>query len=303
MGLLRRDPKKIPPSPADMVLKEQARQALAKKRFGQNFLTSSTTLNAIVRALELQPTDQVLEIGPGLGFLTELLLEKLDRLTAVELERDMVAHLKTRFADEPGLTVVAQDFLAFPLASLPTDRRVKIVGNIPYNITSKVLLKLTGALTDHEPPEETEARGRIDQVTLMVQKEVAQRIAAKPSTKAYSPLSIAVQQGYEPWIEFDVPPSAFHPRPGVMSAVVTLVPRTNALVVLADPVFFTRMVRTLFQQRRKTIKNTLPNAANVTVEVALQALAMAGIDSQLRPEALDIPTLGALANAFHTLSR
>lgn len=276
----------------------QARKVLARKRFSQNFLVHPAMHEGIVACLDLTPTDHVVEIGPGLGFLTQHLLPHAGHVTGVELEWGMIDHLERRFADHPNFTLIQGDFLAYPLEQLETPT-FKVVGNIPYNITSSVLFKLVGELADTTHP----LRNRLQHVTLLVQKEVAERISAKPGCKAYGPLSIAVQFWFEPWLEFTVPAIAFEPMPKVESAVISLVPRPQPHANVQNLTLLSRLVRGVFTQRRKTLRNTLPTAMGITQAQALEALAEAGIDPMSRPEVLTVAQFGVLADVLHRLPR
>jgi 16S rRNA (adenine1518-N6/adenine1519-N6)-dimethyltransferase len=276
----------------------QARKVLAHKRFGQNFLIHPAVHEGIVRCLNLQPTDHVVEIGPGLGFLTQHLLDGAAHVTAIELERGMVAHLTQHFAQHPKFTLVEGDFLAYPLADLTTPT-FKVVGNIPYNLTSAIVFKLVGELTDVNHP----LRQRLEQVTLMVQKEVAERLCAQPGCKAYGPLSIATQFWFDPWIVFNVPAEAFEPIPRVESAVISLTPRTQPSANVTDLASFHRLVRGVFTQRRKALRNTLPNVMGISQPLALEALALAQLDPMLRPEMLTVADFGRLADVLTQLPR
>lgn len=283
------------------LLLKQARAAMARKRFGQNFLIHAGLLDGIVRCLELTPADTVVEIGPGLGFLTERLLPQCGQLIAVELENAMVAHLRQKFGltdsstsnAHPSLTLVQQDFLAYPLENVPAER-FKVVGNIPYNITSSVLFKLVGELTETEHA----LRSRIPQITLLVQKEVAERIAAQPGSKAYGPLSIASQYHYQPEVEFWVPPEAFEPMPKVQSAVISLLARDKPLLEGVDVRGLNRIVRMAFQQRRKMMKNTLAAGLQLPEATVVEALQAVGLEPTVRPEQVPIATFGALTDAL-----
>jgi 16S rRNA (adenine1518-N6/adenine1519-N6)-dimethyltransferase len=327
---------------------KEAKRMIARKRFGQNFLISQSVIDGIVRCLELDPsTDNLLEIGPGLGFLTQSLRPHVKHLTCVELDKRMVGYLAVKFnlsnpsmvltdnlteddtvlidelddavtetdtaEDETNTTkalqqnarlmepfhtenfsLIQQDILAYPLDAIPYER-FKVVGNLPYNITSGVLFKFAGELEETIVP----MRQRVQQLTFMVQKEVGERMVAPAGGKAYSPLSIALQYWFEVQQEFLVPPEAFHPRPKVTSVVVSLMPRKEPLCQVDDLALMKRLVRASFQQRRKTLKNSLLHDTGIQAEALEQALAETGISAQARPETLSIQQFGALANALH----
>lgn len=297
-----------PPKPNPLL--EEARRFRAKRRFSQNFLIKASVVEGIVRALnltgDLTGEDVVLEIGPGLGFLTHEILQKLGpegRLTAVELERTMVSHLEKKLApqiESQQLTVVSQDILAFDLAGFAvgvSPKKLKVVGNLPYNITSKVLFKLCGELTDPAYP----LRDRLEQVTLMVQKEVGERLSAQPGHKAYNPLSIAVQVWFEVEPEFLVPADCFEPRPQVNSMVLSLFPRQQPLVKPSVLPMMDSLLRLSFQQRRKTLRNTLTQYEGLTEALLVKACHQAQVEMKARPEALSIAQWGALAEACSEL--
>ena len=272
-----------------------AKRMLARKRFGQNFLIDPRVVDGILRCLELDATtDTVLEVGPGLGALTSQLLHHSQQLVAVELDRNMVSYLNTALALHPHrnkLTLIQQDIMAYDLAQVPAER-FKVVGNLPYNISSGMLFKLAGELEVlHHAP-----RLALQQATFMLQKEVGQRISAKPGSKAYGPLTIMLQYWFEILAEFDVPPEAFEPSPKVQSMVVTLVPRPQPLCPVDDLNVMKRLVRASFQQRRKTLRNSLQQGTGLQEAQVLAALEACGISPKERPEQLSIEQFGALAN-------
>jgi 16S rRNA (adenine1518-N6/adenine1519-N6)-dimethyltransferase len=212
---------------------------LPRKRFGQHFLTDSSVLSAIVAAINPQPQDRVLEIGPGLGALTDFLLARLTHLDAVEIDRDLVQRLRQRWP-ETRLSVHEADALAFDWSALGT---VRLVGNLPYNISTPLLIRLI----DVGP-------GLID-AHFMLQKEVVQRIVASHGCAAYGRLSVMMQAFYDVQALFDVPPEAFDPPPRVDSAVVRLRPRAQADV--RDRGCLERLLAQAFNQRRKMLRGTL----------------------------------------------
>jgi len=236
-----------------------------RKRFGQNFLIDDGIIHAIVNAIHPQPTDIVVEIGPGLGALTQPLLERLPHLYAIELDRDIVARLQRRWPAE-RLTVHSCDALKFDFAQLGHDLR--IVGNLPYNISTPLLFHLM------------DFAAHIRDMTFMLQKEVVERMVAEPSTPDFGRLSIMLQRRFHlEWL-LDVPPTAFDPPPKVDSAVVRLIPKAPAEIVTLDEALFSRVVATAFSQRRKTLRNTLGSL------VKPEDFTMLGIDAGLRAEAL-----------------
>jgi len=213
-----------------------------RKRFGQHFLVSPGVIGRIVDALDPRPEDTMVEIGPGLGALTLPLLERLDHLQAVELDRDLVAHWLTHAA-APKLTVHAADALAFDFAQV--GQRFKVAGNLPYNISTPLLFHLA----DFAP--------RIERMVLMLQREVVDRMVAEPGSSAYGRLSVGLQVRFNMYRLCTVPPGAFHPPPKVDSAVVVMTPLGAAATRIADPARFDAVVTAAFSQRRKTLRNAL----------------------------------------------
>ena len=248
-----------------------------RKRFGQNFLVDDGVIYAIVNAIRPQPEETVVEIGPGLGALTRPLLERLPHLHVVELDRDLVARLHRNWPPQ-RLTVHEGDALKFDFGSLGSGLR--IVGNLPYNISSPLLFHLL------------DFAARIRDMHFMLQKEVVARMVAAPSTPDYGRLSIMLQRRcHVAWL-LDVPPTAFNPPPKVDSAVVRLIPKAPAEIAPVDEQVFARVVAAAFAQRRKTLRNTLGSLFTSTDFVAL------GIDPGLRAEALTIADYEALARCL-----
>ena len=240
---------------------------IPRKRFGQNFLVDDGVIHAIVNAIRPQPGETVVEIGPGLGALTRPLLERLPHLHAVELDRDIIARLQKAWPAE-RLTIHAGDALKFDFGSLGSDLRV--VGNLPYNISSPLLFHLMTFAAD------------IRDMHFMLQKEVVERMVAVPATTDYGRLSIMLQRRFHMEWLLDVPPTAFDPPPKVDSAVVRLIPKPPAEIAPLDEALFARVVATAFSQRRKTLRNTLGGLLQAADFAAL------GIDAGLRAEALAV---------------
>jgi 16S rRNA (adenine1518-N6/adenine1519-N6)-dimethyltransferase len=210
----------------------------ARKRFGQHFLTDTGVIDAIVRAIDPRPGDAMVEIGPGLAAMTQPLVERLGRLTVIELDRDLAQRLR----QHPHLTVIESDVLKVDFASaLP--ERLRVVGNLPYNISSPILFHLLPF-----------AHRVIDQ-HFMLQKEVVDRMAAQPGTKDYGRLSVMLQWRYDVEALFDVPPEAFDPPPRVMSAIVRMTP--HAAPSITDPSLLEALVQVAFSQRRKLLRHSL----------------------------------------------
>ena len=245
-----------------------------RKRFGQNFLVDDSVIHAIVQAIRPQAGETLVEIGPGLGALTRPLLECLPHLHVVELDRDLVARLRRTWPPE-RLTVHEGDALKFDFGTLGDGLR--IVGNLPYNISSPLLFHLM-AFAPH-----------IRDMHFMLQKEVVERMVAQPSTADYGRLSVMLQRRFHMAWLLHVPPTAFNPPPKVDSAVVRLIPKTAAEIVPLDEAVFARVVATAFSQRRKTLRNTLGSL------VSPEDFATLGIDPGLRAEALAVADYEALA--------
>jgi 16S rRNA (adenine1518-N6/adenine1519-N6)-dimethyltransferase len=218
---------------------------LAKKRFGQHFLADDGVIGDIVRAIAPRPGDALVEIGPGLGAMTQPLLERSGALTVIELDRDLAARLRGRA--RPGLAVVEADVLAvdFQALAAAAGRPLRVVGNLPYNISSPILfhlLPVAGVVADQH---------------FMLQKEVVDRMAAGPGGKDYGRLSVMLQWRYAIEAVLDVPPSAFEPPPRVDSAVVRMLPKPAAAVAAIDPARLGALVTVAFSQRRKLLRHTL----------------------------------------------
>ncbi len=245
--------------------------------------------------MHLGEEDTILEIGPGAGFLTERLVPKAGKVIAVELDRYMAEYMRRKFpiASNPNFQVVEQDILKFDFDTVPVPK-FKVVGNLPYQITSKIMFLLAGEIDQPVYP----LRERISQLTVMVQKEVAERIAAEPGQRAYNPLSIALQFWFEPHLDFLVPARDFCPPPKVESAVVTLIPRPEPLVQVNDMALFGKLIKAAFSQKRKTIRNSLLGASFASGAVLDTVFEAVGVNPSLRAEAISIVTFGELANAF-----
>ena len=251
----------------------------ARKRFGQNFLVDGNIIQRIVRAIAPRPDDNLVEIGPGQGAITGLLLDACPRLQVVELDRDLIPMLADKFAGFPGLTIHSADALKFDFSQFAEAGPLRVVGNLPYNISTPLLFHLLGY------------KGLIRDMHFMLQKEVVDRMAAEPGNKDYGRLSIMCQYYCDVEFLFEVGPACFRPAPKVDSAIVRLVPHTILPFVAEDPALLDKLVKTAFQQRRKTLRNALklwlPDAA---------ALAQLAIDPQQRPENLSVRDYVALAN-------
>ena len=250
---------------------------IPRKRFGQNFLTDQGVLYDIIRAIDPQPDDAMVEIGPGLAAMTRLLLESLKHLHVVELDRDLVERLKKQF-DPARLTVHAGDALQFDFTSIPVPagQKLRVVGNLPYNISSPLLFHLA------------QIAPQVQDQHFMLQKEVVERMVAEPGSKAYGRLSVMLQWRYHMDLLFVVSPSAFDPPPQVDSAIVRMIPLPQPLACDANRL--EQVVAKAFSQRRKVIRNCV---AGLFTE---NDLVDAGIDPQARPEAVPMEQFVALAN-------
>ncbi|AMV72396.1 16S rRNA (adenine(1518)-N(6)/adenine(1519)-N(6)) -dimethyltransferase RsmA [Desulfuromonas carbonis] len=254
-----------------------------KKRFGQNFLRDSAVVAKILGAARIEAGDRILEIGPGLGALTDQLLAAAGEVTVMEVDRDLVASLAAR--REPGLRIIEGDCLDLDWAAALPLPPYKLVANLPYNISSQVLFKVL----DH--------RVRFSRLVLMFQKEVGDRLCAAPGSSAYGILSVFCQ------LEFDirrvtvVPPGAFFPAPKVHSVVLEFVPLPTPRVVIADQRLFRRVVKGAFGQRRKTLRNSLLGAGFLPGEID-RAIEQCAIAPQRRGETLSLEEFARLSAAI-----
>ena len=249
----------------------------ARKRFGQNFLTDPAILHDIIRLINPQADDAMVEIGPGLGAMTHLLTLALSQLHVIELDRDLVTRLKIG-ADADKLVIHQGDALQFDFASIPVPegRKLRVVGNLPYNISTPLLFHLTQFATIVEDQH------------FMLQKEVVARMIAEPGSKVYGRLSVMLQWRYHMDMMLEVPPTAFDPAPKVDSAIVRMIPKASPLPCDAEKL--EQIVTKAFSQRRKVMRNCV---AGLLTE---NELIDAGINPQARPETLELSEFIALAN-------
>ena len=250
---------------------------VARKRFGQNFLTDQGVLHDIIRVIDPKPNDAMVEIGPGLAAMTRLLLEKVRQLHVVELDRDLVARLSKQF-DPARLIVHSADALQFDFAGLPVEegKKLRVVGNLPYNISSPLLFHLA------------QIAPQVEDQHFMLQKKVVERMVAPPGSKTYGRLSVMLQWRYHMELMFVVPPTAFDPPPRVDSAIVRMIPLAQPLA--CEQAKLEAVVQQAFSQRRKVIRNCL---AGTFTELQLVD---AGVDPQARPETVPLEQFVALAN-------
>lgn len=252
---------------------------IAKKRFGQNFLTDQSVINSLLDAIRPQPDDLMVEIGPGLGALTKPLMQKLKLLHVVELDRDICAWMMKDYAKqyaEQSIIIHNVDALKYDFTSLGNNLRV--TGNLPYNISTPILFHLLDNVS------------QISDMHFMLQKEVVERMVAKPSTSAYGRLSVMLQYYLSMEYLFTVPPEAFDPAPKVESAFVRCVPYTQLPFVAIDTALFYKVVLAAFSQRRKTIRNTLKEFLNDSDFEQIK------IGSQLRAENLSVSDYVLISN-------
>ena len=247
----------------------------AKKRFGQNFLVDGQIIADIVRCIRPELNDNMVEIGPGLGALTRPLLKQLNTLHVIEIDRDIIARLKTDYPQDK-IVIHEGDALQFDFATLGTPLR--IVGNLPYNISSPLLFHFSDYATS------------ITDMHFMLQNEVVERMVAAPSTPEYGRLSVMLQYRFYMEKLLDVPPESFRPAPKVDSAIVRMIPMPADKIVVKNELLFAQVVATAFGQRRKTIRNTLK------AFLSEDDFALLGIDAQLRAENLGVPEFARITN-------
>lgn len=257
-----------------------------KKRFGQNFLVKAATARRIARlSIEGAPTDPtVVEIGAGTGALTHALLEERARVTAIEIDPNLVAILRER-EDLAAATIVEADALTFDYATLAAPQW-RVAGNLPYNIATPLLLRFI------------EMPGGPQTITVMVQRDVAQRFAAVPGTPAYGSLTLAAQYAMQVERCFTLPPSAFFPAPKVHSSVIRLTRRERPAAEVRDAQRFWKVVRGAFAYRRKTLANSLAIALHIDRGAIVQALAACNLPTEIRGERLDLGDFARLADAL-----
>ena len=250
-----------------------------RKRFGQHFLHDATVIARIVREVDPHPEDRLVEIGPGLGALTLPLLRAAGRLDAIEIDRDVIPLLQQHCAGVGELRLHNLDVLKCDLRPLGQGQPLRLVGNLPYNISTPLIFHLLGQLT------------LIRDMHFMVQKEVAERLAAAPGRSEYGRLGVMVQLHCAVEVLFKVGAAAFKPAPKVESAVVRLTPHARAPVHVDDPSRFAELVRSAFSQRRKTLRNALKG------RVSGEQLSALGIDPQRRPETITLAEFAAISNS------
>ena len=258
------------------------------KKLGQNFLIKRGIVDEIVKAADLQEGEPVLEIGPGIGTLTQGLAQSGAHVTAIELDTRLLEVLDTTLAQYSNVTIVHGDVLKLDVPSIMNNEPFKVVANLPYYITTPIIMSLL------------ESRLPIERLVVMVQKEVALRMVAKPGTKDYGALSVTVQYYTKPDIVLDVPPKSFLPAPAVTSSVIRCVLRDKPPVDVIDEKLFFRVVKAGFAQRRKTFANTM-KTTGLSKDRIEELLAKANIDGQRRGETFTLQEFADVANAWVAL--
>lgn len=257
----------------------------ADKKLGQNFLIDETVVRRIVEAAELTPEDTVLEVGPGIGTLTQGLAESGANVVAVELDKRLLPVLDVTLEGYDNVRIVNGDILQVDIMEQVQKPDFKCCANLPYYITTPIIFAIL------------EKRLPMERLVVMVQKEVAERMAAKPGSKDYGALSVAIQYFTEPEIAFIVPPSSFIPAPSVDSAVIVCKRRSTPPVEVCDENLFFRVVKAAFSLRRKMLSNSLKNMG-IKGEQVSKWLELAGVDGKRRAETLSLEDFAALTNTF-----
>ena len=268
-------------------------QFVFQKRFGQNFLIDTHVLEKIIRAADITKDDMVLEIGPGIGTMTQYLCEHAREVVAVEIDKNLIPILtEDTLAAYDNVTVINEDILQVDIAKLVAERNggrpIKVVANLPYYITTPIIMGLF------------EANVPLENITVMVQKEVADRMQAGPGTKDYGALSLAVQYYADPYIVANVPPNCFMPRPNVGSAVIRLTLHEEKPVQVKNEKLLFDIIHASFNQRRKTLVNGLTNAAGLSFskDEITQAIENCGFTPTIRGEALTLAQFAQLADVL-----
>lgn len=261
-----------------------------QKKFGQNFLIDTHVLDKIIDAAEITKEDFVLEIGPGIGTMTQYLCEHAREVVAVEIDTNLIPILSDTLKEYDNVTVINQDILKLDINKLAEEKNggqpIKVVANLPYYITTPIIM---GLFESHVP---------IDSITIMVQKEVAERMQEGPGSKEYGALSLAVQYYAMPKIVANVPPNCFMPRPNVASAVIRLTRHSKPPVLVQDEKLMFKLIRASFNQRRKTLANGLNNSGvtGLTKEIIQESIAELNVPVNIRGEALSLEQFAALSD-------
>ena len=266
-----------------------------QKKFGQNFLIDTRVLERIIAAAGVTKDDFVLEIGPGIGTMTQYLCENARAVAAVEIDKNLIPILADTLSEYDNVEVINDDILKVDINRLAEERNggkpIKVVANLPYYITTPIIM---GLFESHVP---------IDSITIMVQKEVADRMQVGPGTKDYGALSLAVQYYAKPEIVANVPPNCFMPRPNVGSAVIRLTRHKEVPVQVEDEKLMFRIIRASFNQRRKTLANGLNNAPDIPLgkEDIAKAIEILGVSPSIRGEALTLRQFAELSNIISNI--
>ncbi|MBR3599000.1 MAG: 16S rRNA (adenine(1518)-N(6)/adenine(1519)-N(6))-dimethyltransferase RsmA [Lachnospiraceae bacterium] len=259
-----------------------------QKRFGQNFLIDGRVIDKIIAAAEITKEDTVLEIGPGIGTMTQYLAEAAGHVIAIEIDKNLLPIYEETLADYDNITIVNNDILKVDIHELIKGKadKVKVVANLPYYITTPIIM---GLFENHIPAES---------ITVMVQKEVAERMQSGPGSKDYGALSLAVQYYAKPYIVANVPPNCFMPRPNVGSAVIRLTSWEEPPVIVKDEKQMFKLIRASFNQRRKTLQNGINNSPELkfTKEQVVSALKTMGLSESVRGEALTLEQFAKLSD-------
>lgn len=261
-----------------------------QKKFGQNFLIDTHVLDKIISAAHITKEDMVLEIGPGIGTMTQYLAEAAGKVIAVEIDRNLIPILEDTLSEYNNVRVINEDVLKLDLRKLADKenggKAIKVVANLPYYITTPIIM---GLFENHVP---------VESITVMVQKEVADRMQTGPGNKDYGALSLAVQYYAEPYIVANVPPNCFMPRPKVGSAVIRLTRHEKPPVEVKDEKLMFDIIRASFNQRRKTLANGLNNSDKITCskEIITKAIEKLGKGASVRGEALSLQEFASLSN-------
>lgn len=279
-------------NPKNTIAVLQKYQFNFQKKFGQNFLIDTGILEEIIEAAQITKDDFVLEIGPGIGTMTQYLCEAARAVVAVEIDTNLIPILKDTLAEYNNVDVLNEDILKVNISKLAEEKNngkpIKVVANLPYYITTPIIM---GLFESHVP---------IDSITIMVQKEVADRMQVGPGTKDYGALSLAVQYYAKPYIVANVPPNCFMPRPKVGSAVIRLTRHAETPVQVDDEKLLFQIIRASFNQRRKTLANGLKNYEGLSFEKETieAAIAECGFSPSVRGEALSLEEFAKLANVL-----
>ena len=261
-----------------------------QKKFGQNFLIDTHVLDKIIQSANITEDDMVLEIGPGIGTMTQYLAQAAGKVIAVEIDKNLIPILEDTLSDYDNVTVINEDILKVDIAKLAEEknggRPIKVVANLPYYITTPIIM---GLFESHVP---------VESITVMVQKEVADRMQVGPGTKDYGALSLAVQYYAKPYIVANVPPNCFMPRPKVGSAVIRLTRHAETPVQVDDEKLLFQIIRASFNQRRKTLQNGLYNSSELRIpkEKTVAALEEMGLTPTIRGEKLSLEEFAKLSD-------